>query len=132
MNEPNVGPAETAARLCDELMAAVVDDELHRIADGVLAEDAVIWSSDTGVEQDVTGNLKRLRWITRNIAGRRYDNVRRASTPTGLVQQHVVRGTAPNGAELSIPACFVVEVRGERIVRIDEYFDSASIAALGA
>jgi ketosteroid isomerase-like protein len=46
------------------------------------------------------------------------------------VQQHVLRGTAPNGKPLEVPACIVFTVRGGRVARLDEYLDTAQIAAL--
>jgi ketosteroid isomerase-like protein len=48
------------------------------------------------------------------------------------VQQHVLRGVAPNGTALEIPACIVCTVRDGRIVRLEEYLDSAHTAPLTA
>jgi ketosteroid isomerase-like protein len=56
--------------------------------------------------------------------------VTRQPTPSGFVEQHVLRGTAPRGGQLSVLACLVVTVVGDRIVRIDEYLDSAALEPL--
>lgn len=71
-----------------------------------------------------------LGWVTKNIAGLRYEDVRRHATPSGFVQQHVLRGTAPSGAPLEVPACIVCAVANGRITRLDEYLDSAHVAVL--
>lgn len=49
---------------------------------------------------------------------------------SGYIQQHVLRGTAPNGVEVAIPACLVVQLRDGLIARLDEYLDSAAVAPL--
>ena len=71
-----------------------------------------------------------LGWVTKNIAGLRYEEVRRHITPSGFVQQHVLRGNAPNGKALEIPACILCTVVNGRITRLDEYLDSAQLGAL--
>ena len=71
-----------------------------------------------------------LAWVTKNIAGLRYEEIRRHVTPAGFVQQHVLRGTAPNGKPLEVPACILCSVKDGRITRLDEYLDSAQIAVL--
>ncbi len=68
--------------------------------------------------------------MVKNIAELRYEEVRRHATPTGFVQQHVLRGRAPNGTPLEVPACIVCAVAGGRITRLDEYLDSAQLEAL--
>jgi ketosteroid isomerase-like protein len=94
------------------------------------APDAVVWHNTDGVEQSVEENLRVLRWATSRIAGFRYEDVRRTATAGGFIEQHVLRGTAPSGEELRVPACIVCTVHDGRIARLDEYFDSAQIAAL--
>ena len=59
-----------------------------------------------------------------------YDDIRRQVTETGYVQQHILRGTAPDGTQLAMPACLVVTIEGERITRLDEYLDPAAAEPL--
>jgi len=61
---------------------------------------------------------------------RRYDEIRRVITPDGYIQQHVLRGTAPDGTAVEVPAVLRVYCDGERISRIEEYLDTAQTAAL--
>jgi uncharacterized protein len=71
-----------------------------------------------------------LGWVVKNIRGIRYEEIRRQATPTGFVQQHVMRGTAPSGKAFELAACIVCTVVGGRITRLDEYLDSAQLGAL--
>ena len=94
--------------------------------------DARIWHNTDGAEQSVDENLRVLRWLVRNTSLRRYDEVRREIIPSGFVQMHVLRLDLGTGRSLRIPACLVARVAQGRITRIDEYLDSAQLAALGA
>ncbi len=59
------------------------------------------------------------------MSGLRYDIVRRVPAPDGVLQQHVLRGRLPNGAEVELHAAMYLQVRDGRITRIEEYLDSA-------
>ncbi|MBK7328157.1 MAG: nuclear transport factor 2 family protein [Dehalococcoidia bacterium] len=119
----------TNLELCDLFFAAISRGDIDAVR-AIYAPDAVIWHNDEKAEQTPDRNLKVLGWVTRNIRDMRYEEVRRHETPTGFVEQHVLRGVAPNGAPLEIPACIVCEVRDGHITRLDEYLDSAQTAAL--
>jgi ketosteroid isomerase-like protein len=117
---------EAGARLFAAIEAGDVD-----AVRSIYAPDAVIWHNHDGVEQSVDENLRVLRWMVRSCSDVRYTEVRRSSTDTGFVQQHVLRLVSPAGEALAIPACIVGTVDGDgRITRIDEYLDSAQIGRL--
>ena len=42
-----------------------------------------------------------------------------------MLQQHVLRGQLPNGAEVELHAAMYLQVRDGHITRIEEYLDSA-------
>jgi ketosteroid isomerase-like protein len=115
--------------LCGRFFAAVSAGDLATVR-AIYAPDAVIWHNNDDTEQTVDENLRVLRWATSRITGFRYEDVRRTATATGFMEQHTLRGTAPNGEELRVPACIVCTVRDGRITRLDEYFDSTQIAAI--
>ena len=71
-----------------------------------------------------------LAWVSSNVGGLRYEDVRRVPLDDGFVQQHVLRGTAPDGSPLEVPAMLRVFVNGGQIERIDEYLDTAQVVAL--
>jgi uncharacterized protein len=120
----------TALELADRLFAAIAANDLDALRNDVYAPDVVVWHNNDNHEQRIDENLKVLNWLSRKVTNRRYEEVRRQATDTGFVEQHVLRGTAPNGNELEIPACLVVTVTGDRISRIDEYIDSAALGAM--
>jgi ketosteroid isomerase-like protein len=115
--------------LADRFFAAIPKGDLATVR-AIYAPDARIWHNNDQATQDVEQNLAVLGWVTKNIAGLRYEDVRRHATPSGFVQQHVLRGTAPSGAPLEVPACIVCAVANGRITRLDEYLDSAHVAVL--
>lgn len=123
--------AEDALDVAERFFAAIEAGDIDAVQ-GIYAPDAVVWHNNDGVEQTVEENLRVLRWVVRNVADRRYEEVRRHRTDGGFVQQHVLRGRAPNGAALEMPACIVCAVEGGRITRLDEYLDSAHAAVLTA
>ncbi|MGE0599357.1 MAG: nuclear transport factor 2 family protein [Dehalococcoidia bacterium] len=115
--------------ICGQLFSAIMRADIEAVR-RIYAPDAVIWHNNDGVEEDRDRNLRVLSWVARNIKDLRYEEIRRQETPTGFVQQHVLRGIAPNGTPLEIPACIVCEVKDGRITRLDEYLDSAHTAPL--
>lgn len=119
----------TPLELCDQLFRAIERGDTAAVRE-IYAPDAVIWHNNDQAEETPERNLRVLGWVTKNVQNLRYEDVRRHATPTGFVQQHVLRGTAPNGTPLEVPACVVCEVRDGRITRLDEYLDSAHTAPL--
>jgi ketosteroid isomerase-like protein len=115
--------------LCERFFSAVSSGDLDAVR-AMYAPDAVIWHNNDGLEQTAEQNMRILRWATSAIASFRYEDVKRKATPDGFIEEHVMRGTAPNGTELRVPTCLVCTVRDGRITRVNEYFDSAQIAAL--
>ena len=91
----------------------------------IYAPDAVIWHNDDLIEQPVDENLKVLRALHRVVSGLRYDITRRVPAPDGVIQQHVLRGTLPDGSDVELHAAMYLQVRDGRITRIEEYLDSA-------
>ena len=115
--------------VAEHLFAAIEAGDVDAVRE-LYTPDTVVWHNSDGVEQSAEQNVKVLRWVIRNVRNLRYDEVRRERTERGFVQQHVLRGTAANGAEVAIPACIVGVVKDGRIVRLDEYLDSAHVRPL--
>ena len=113
----------------ERLMAAIMAGNVDAVRQ-IYSPDAVIWHNNDNVTQSVDENLAVLGWVVKHIANLRYENVRRQRTESGFVQQHVLRGTAPNGKPLEVPACLVCTVVDGRITRLDEYLDTAHLAPL--
>ena len=54
----------------------------------------------------------------------------RQLTDTGFLSQQVLTATLADGAQLTVPMCMIVGLRDGLIVRVDEYFDPATVAPL--
>jgi ketosteroid isomerase-like protein len=128
MSETALDPAEV------EALAVRFFDAIDRNDQDALREiytpDIAVWHNNDGLEQNLELNLKVLGWLHRKLPDKRYEEVRRHTTSTGFVEQHVLRATTPSGEQLNVPACLVVTVRDGHISRVEEYIDSAHIAPL--
>src|SRR5438876_3785983 len=113
----------------ERLFAAIEAGDVEAIR-RIYSPDAEIWHNFDGVVQSADENLRTLEWVTANVRDLRYEDVKRIRTEIGVVQQHVLRGIAPSGKTVSVPACIVFTVDGDRITRLDEYLDTAQTAPL--
>ena len=118
-----------ALQVAERLFTAIPKGDLDAVRE-IYAPNARIWHNHDGVVQDPAANLAVLGWIVRNLRDIRYDEIRREPTPTGFVQQHVMRATLPGGKPFELAACIVCTVEKGRITRLDEYLDSAKLGAL--
>jgi len=107
---------------------AVARGDLEAVR-GFYAPGAVVWTAQDPAERTPEENLAVLRWVKDNVRDFRYEDVRCQPTPTGFVEQHTTCGTAPGGREFRFAACLVVRVADGRITRLEEYFDTAPLAA---
>ena len=83
-------------------------------------------------ELDRSRSLRLLGWLCERLSDRRYDVTRRQVIDGGFLQEHILRGTAPDGRVIAMPACIIATVADGRITRIHEYLDPAGVAALTA
>ena len=116
--------AALAGRFFDGIEAGDVDTVA-----ACYAPDAVIWHNTDGLEQNPAENARTLRGLVRYFSDRLYDQRRLAAFPGGFVQQHVLRAVRADGVAVELPCCIVCQVANGRITRLDEYFDSAHVAA---
>jgi ketosteroid isomerase-like protein len=116
---------ETAKRLT----AAITMGDVEAVG-ALYHEDLVGWRNVDGRELNRRQMLKIVAFLAQEVKDVRYEEVRVAATPTGYVQQHVLRATAPDGRPVECAACLVVEMEGDRIRRLDEYMDAAALAPL--
>jgi ketosteroid isomerase-like protein len=122
---------EAMLRLADSFFGAIERGDVEALR-ALYATDALIWHNFDDVQQSVDDNLRVLTWLQRHLHDRRYDVGRREVLPDGFMQQHVLRGTNDAGEPFALPACIICRVNDGRITRLDEYLDSAAIAALSS
>ncbi len=92
----------------------------------IYAEDAVIWHNTDNREKPLSSNMKALAGMDKWVTNRKYTDRRMQIFDGGIVQQHILRGTQRStGEAVSLNAVVVVQVRDGKIVRLDEYLDSA-------
>ena len=127
-----MAPVKTVADtlvLADRFFKAIEAGDVETVR-ALYHPDVVIWHNYDGIARRDRGdsredNLKVLAGLPKRISGARYDVWYREVTETGFVQQHVLRGTMPNGKPFELPACIVCRVEDGRITRLDEYVDPA-------
>ena len=117
---------DQALQTADKLFHAIEAGDVEAIRN-IYTPETTIWHNNDNIAQSVEQNLAVLKWVITNIKGLKYTEVRRQPTPTGFVQQHVLRGRFKD-KELALPACIVATVEGGKITRLDEYLDSAQTA----
>jgi ketosteroid isomerase-like protein len=99
-------------------------------AGALYADDVAVWHNNDRAVQDKATNLMVLRWMSENTSDRSYGDIQRVIVDDGFVQQHVLRGRNHHGAQFELPAMMRVWVANGQITRLDEYFDSAHVAAV--
>jgi len=122
---------EDAVATVERFFAALEAGDTELLA-SIYTPEARIWHNDASGEQGVEDNLKVLRGLHTVVSGLRYDIARRFPMEGGIVQQHTLRGTLPDGSEVAMPAAMFLYVDGGRVTRIEEYLDSAQAAPIRA
>ncbi len=115
-------------------VAATVDKFFTALATGdqatceaLFTDDAVVWHNYTQQEQPKSEALAALAGLAQMRA--EFEIIGRDLSEDTCVQRHVVRVTLPNGEVAAIPAIQRISFADGRIRRIEEYMDSAQMAA---
>jgi len=114
------------ASVADKLTANFSAGDIEAYASSFF-DDAVIWHSFDCKEQPKSENIALLKVLFESFDSLNFENVTYSVTDEGFVQQHIMTGRHKNGKEFSIPACLVVTVKNEKILRLDEYIDPTSL-----
>ena len=83
-------------------------------------------------EFDVETLIQFSQAVSAIVSDFRYENITRSATGSGFVEEHKVRGTLPNGSQLTLVACVVADIENGKITRLREYVDTAAAAGLSA
>lgn len=122
----------TAHQTADDVAEAVFDaierGDMESLA-SLWADDIEVWHSNDGVVQGKAQNLAVLGWMIENTETIEYRNAVRDLTAAGFVQRHVLHLTFSDGRSADLPIAIFASVRDGQVTRIDEYVDSAHIAA---
>jgi len=115
--------------IADRLFRAIEQGDLDTVR-SLYAPDIVVWANFDSRDQDLERSMKVLAWMCTKMRDRHYDVRRRDVIPGGFLQEHVLRGTAPDGSSIAMPACIIATVADGRITGMHEYLDPSAVAAL--
>jgi ketosteroid isomerase-like protein len=121
--------ADTATTTAERLTRAIVENDADAMAE-IYTPGAVVWHSTDQVEL----SLEQLQGLVRAIAAiasARVDVTGLHVTDTGFVQTQKNSYALSNGGATSFHAALVARLDDDgRIVRLDEYLDSAGLTPL--
>jgi uncharacterized protein len=115
--------------LAERMFRAIEQGDLAALRD-CYDPGIVVWANFDGKEQNLDQSMRLLGWLCTKLGDRQYDVQRREIIAGGFLQEHTLRGVAPDGTTIAMPACIIATVAGGRITRIHEYLDPAGVAAL--
>ncbi len=123
--------AQAIDALIDRFIAAIERADVDAVV-SMYAPNARIWHNFDQIEMSPQDNAKQVRWFATRLSNMRYEDIRRTPFPGGLFQQHVLRGTAPNGEAVEVFAALRIEVDlvTATITCLEEYLDPAQAASL--
>ena len=121
-------PAEVTA-VADEMFAAIERGDVKALA-AMWSDDVLVWRLGGGRARDKPRALAVIDWFVASTTSRRYEVLDRQIFDGGFVQKHVVHAVTANDTPVTFRACLIVKVDDGRVLRIDEYLDSADLVAL--
>jgi ketosteroid isomerase-like protein len=123
-------PGYTVDAIADRLFSAIEAGDVDTVA-AMFSDDVAAWHAGDDRTRDKTRALKVIDWFVSASADRHYDVLRRDAFDGGFVQQHVLHGTARDGAPYSMRVGIVIGVGADGLItRVDEYFDPAALEPL--
>ena len=114
--------------LCEALFDAFSGGDEERIR--------ALYTRDMRARQnnDPPMNLEALLAFSRSVVrlddNCRYEDAKRSETAEGLVEEHSVRGTLPDGSTLDLAVCVVADGRDGKIVDLRKYLDVSAASGL--
>ena len=119
----------TADEVADAVFGAIEGGDVEMLTT-LWADEIEVWHSNDGVVQDKAQNLAVLGWMIANTVSIEYRDIVRDLTTAGFVQRHVLHLTFADGRAADLPvARSSCRFATDRSPRIDEYMDSAQVAA---
>jgi uncharacterized protein len=127
--------SQNVLALAERFFTAIEASDVETLRE-IYHPDCIIWHSSDPLEKRSTGqgvaeNLHALATLQDRVIGATFEVLQREATETGFLQQHILRGSMPNGEPFIMPTSMICVVEEGRITRLDEYFDSAASVRLG-
>jgi ketosteroid isomerase-like protein len=115
---------QATQRLAEELTAAFQRGDLATI-DRIYHPNFILWRNINDVEDDRAKGIQAVENLHRSFAQITQKQLKRYYFDGGYVQQFVFSGVTFDGTIMEGPMCMVILVKEGRILRVDEYYDSA-------
>ncbi len=122
---------EANDQLVDRFVAAIEAGDVETVL-SIYADDARIWHNFDQIAVSPADNARQIKWFSSRLSGMKYTEIRRTPFSGGVMQQHVLRGKAPNGQDVAVFAMLRIDIENGRIVSLEEYLDPAQAAPLSA
>ena len=116
-------------KLADDLRGRIEAGDVEGV-DALYDDRAIVWRNIDNRELVKKQMLRVIEFLATQVTDLRYEDVRVQATETGYVQQHTLKCVAANGKPVEVRACLVVTVENGKVLRLDEYLDSAAMAPL--
>ncbi|MEW4467535.1 nuclear transport factor 2 family protein [Parasphingorhabdus sp. JC815] len=121
--------AENIRAMAQQFFDAIEQGDIETMQSSFTA-DAEIWHNTDEQIVSPAQTAQTLTGLVARIKDRRYADRRLTVYPGGFVQQHVLTGKRVNDdVEVRLPCAIICKVEDGKITRLDEYFDSAHVAA---
>lgn len=112
----------------DRFFSAIEAGDLDTVAESYV-DDVVVWNNLAREDSTKADNLRLLGWWHGRVDGLRYEIVERIPFDGGVVQRHVIHGSA-DGEELDVPCCIVFRIADGKITSLHEYLDQAALGGV--
>jgi ketosteroid isomerase-like protein len=119
------------ALIADRLTAAFAAKDLDALA-ALYAEDIRVWHNYDRTVKDKVTNLAMVAGFFAGFETVAYTHIKRQLSENGFTQEHIVSARRADGTHGELPCCVVVYVEHGQISYLNEYIDSAQIAAFFA
>lgn len=112
-------------KLIEDFFAALEAEDQDAATD-FYADHVKVWHNADDKWKDKAGSLAILKSVFGLLSKPNYEVIRREVIEGGVLQQHILHATMPDGAAFAIPAIIVFTCEGDKIVKLEEYVDSTS------
>jgi len=120
---------ESAMRVTERFFDALEAGDIDAVSD-FYSEDVAVWHNFTNATMGKQQNLDTLKGMLAAVDSLQYVVTERIDLGDRVLQRHTLTCHLADGQVFKLPACLLITVRGNQVVRIDEYLDTGQANAL--
>ena len=121
--------SDNDVKLAHDFFDALGRGDREAVLHGVTG-DAVLWQNFDSCEKRFADRVDGLMRASEVTDGFRYSDRQYLPIPEGLLLQHRLQGSTPNGENFDAAIMVRVYMRDGRMARFEEYFDQQTLAPL--